>query len=281
MHKHIFILIIFILFISSCDKPKIDNIDNIEVNYVIINHGKSRLIESNGTSLLWKLDDQGISISDGKIHLFGELQLPFDKDLDFAIITPDPIKSGNFWVEYDINQTIKTPHEYTCPTTKFGWITPNAELWCNTTVIDVENSTQYDYTTFVGVTAENMINITERTIYWNTTKINVIKQKVDLASKYNHVTKTTPYGDEIYYVKDLSAKQGIKYDFEIILDIEEKYLPLKYTIAIGNIETSTLWFVYDPTITLARTWTTEADFNNDTIRANITTSSNSIKLTLV
>jgi len=240
--------------------------------------GKRAKVSDGNYTIIWKLDDQGISVSDGKIHLFGELELPFDKDLDFAIITPEPIKSGNFFVEYDVNQTTVFSNEYTCPTIKFGWVTFNEKIWCNITVYDLENSTQYDYTNYVDVTSDNYINASARSIYWNTTQINIINQRIDLASKFNHASKNTSYGDEIYYVKDLNAKQGIKYDFEIVLDIEEKYLPLKYTIAIGNIETNTLWFVYDPTITTTRTWTTTADFTNDTLRYNVTTVDNEIKL---
>ena len=267
--------ILFLLLLSSCVQEDILITGPNEVT--VKTFGKSRLINDTNTTLFWKLDDQGISPVDGKIHLSGYIDLKYNKNIDFGIITPEKVNSGEFWVSYPWSGDVVTKHEYTCEGA-FGWVIPNYQIWCNTTNLDINNTPGESVKNIINVTPDNYVLIANKTIWWNTTKYESLTKRVNLAPRKRYVERQTPYGDNIYFIKDLNVKKGTKYNFDIVLDVDKQYLPLKYTIVIGDIDNKKLWFIYDPTITDLRTWTTEEDFDNETTTENITLTNDQIEL---
>jgi len=275
--KLISLLIFVILFISSCSLfSNNTNDDSILVNplptMTIDEFGRSKkLIDSNFT-LFWELEEQGLG-TDGKIHLMGYLIPAKDITIDLAVVTDVPLTGGNFIVDWETTEVTKELKSFTCVGDSYGWEIGDKLVWCN---ISISDNTTYDYTIRQVVTEENYFHLPTKTIYWNKTKTEIIKHTKEFKGDIRYTNIDLGYGNDTHYITDMNVKKDIKYEMEIILEVDKRNLPFKYTVALGDISENKLWFLYDPTIVDSRTWTTTADFTNGTI-TNMDTSGNEFK----
>ena len=265
-----YLFFIVLVLLASC----VTESSNGGTVYADIVSGNGRVINSNENFTVdCDLEYLGYSPVTGKFYPKCTIT-SHKKDVyvDIAFISDAPLRTGSTVKVVRYNIPKKIIKSYTCSGNKYGWITVGELAYCNTTYID-GNLSEYDIEKRISVTDENYFHIPTKTLYWNVSTI-VTDTVLPHVSK---ATKNTPYGNRQYYFGG-TLKKGIRYDVEFEILLNKKYLPLKYTITIGNIAQKKLYFVLDPTIINSRTWTTQVDMENGTTLDNLTADGGTLRL---
>lgn len=242
----------------------------------------NKVVKENSDYYIEWSDTQGYG-ADRKFHLGGILKCKANdcNGIDIAIISPDRLNAGSQAVYYKyVNVTEITNHQFFCGSTKYGWVTPNSKLWCNTTISANMTNISHDIKETVEIIPPYDLKTTSKnaTIFWNTSLTKETTQKQDITSKWDYKSFNTPYGSNIYYLKNINLAVGKDYSFELVLDVNETFLPLKYSVIVGDMATNSIYYFLDPTIINARTWSTNADFTNGTILSNLSSSDSGITI---
>ena len=246
-----------------------------ETNETIIRNGVAIRIENNNYLIDWELDISGYSPYLDKFILEGNelMSKNIDRTTDVAIISPVKLKSeSKAWIWKDVEEGVKVEKSYFCDSNNYGWTDfDNKILYCNITAYDNKTSSYKDIYTTIQISDDYdfIINPDNATVIWNDTVVSASIKKTDVTSKFKYKEHNTKYGNHVYYIKDVTFKANKPYRFRFEIDINKTELPVKYTVCFGDINTSTLYFCLDPTITNSRTWTVNDDFTNGTVYSNI------------
>lgn len=278
INKKILVLFLLLIFIFGID-ISFSQTENPTTEINIIKDKAGAIVTDSNFTLKWELEKTGlVPKSDSKVKLIGSVIPTKDFTIDFGIISPVTFKSGTFIVKYDLPVTYKIEKSSFCDSSVYGWEVVNEIVYCSRT--QTSNISAVTHTDKYYVTSENYIvtNPNNATIYWNETNIVIENKEIDLIDRHKYYNYETDYGNHVYLVEGLNIKKDIEYNFEIILEVDKKNLPLKYTVALGDLSERKLWFLYDPEITDARTWTDNNDFNNGTTKTTLDITSTEIKL---
>ena len=281
------LLILALIFVTSCSRKQ-DTSTTVGAVLTDNQYKKfDRIVKENENFSIEWVDTQGYG-SDGAFHLSGILQCKL-KDcsgIDIAIISPEKLEAGSkAWYYKETNTSTINPKSYYCDSAKYGWYQNRKSVWCNATYSYQNNVTNqtvfYDVKTITQIGSPYAFITTAKnaTVLWNTTTNTSAIVKTDITSKWNYKNRTTPYGDNIYYLQNLNLFKGKQYEFELVLKVDKSLLPLKYSVVVGDMATNKIYYVLDPTIVNARTWSTNDDFTNGTVLTNLTSSDSGITLT--
>jgi len=277
----ILLISLSLLILNSCEKDKnrisiFPNVPEIEINSF-----NEYIIETDNYYIKSNLGVTGYSpVTNNNVMEMTLMSKGQDRTIDIAIISDAEFNIGSkvkLYTETNIYKTVKS--EYVCTSNKYGWKQLGKIAYCNLTYYDNVTDTYIEYEDIIEISSDYSfkINPNNATISWNNTILDSIdKSWTDITNKFNHVSRETLYGNEIYYVRDVTFKSDKEYHTQFHINVNDEYLPLKYSICFGNIEDRQIYFCLDPTIINSKTWTIDGDWNQTL--TNLTTINNQLEL---
>lgn len=255
----------------------------------ITRHDASIMIENDNYMIDWDLEITGHTpYDDNKYIIEGNRMMSkgIDRTMDVCIVSPIEFMNGSkLFIWQNVSKTIIYPHSYFCNSSNYGWLISDEVAYCNYTIIPVyknpaNKTIDYyeDMREIINVEGDYVLinNLNNATIYWNHTNYAMENKFVDITDSIDIFNKETSLGDYEYCRKNTTFKADKEYKMRFKINVNET--PVKYSVCFGDIDSKTLYFCLDPTLTTDRTWTTNTDFTNGTTLTNLITTGDDIRI---